>query len=230
MHPFWIKTFTDIKTIISVPFTNPELLWQIAPIFFLWLLMEFYFGTHKKEKLGWNTALGNGISLFWIIVSSMQYMFANYETAFSWDRFIVILLITIYAIFISVISFKHTFSSKVTYILSSPTPVYFFAFSAMIYAFGVINAKLSTLMALFIIYASILLFSFILKKLLPEGKEDEDEDDFSSSMDKNESNFDFSTPSTEGFNTPDLTSTTAPDNVNTSQNNYNNKDYSNFKF
>lgn len=182
MNPFIEQTLRAILKIISTPFSHPELLWQLIPVFLLWIIMELYFGTHKKEKLGWNTALGNGISLFWIVISGMQYMFLNNKKAFAWNKFIFILTIMIYAIFIIVTSFKHTFSSKTTYTISSPTPIYYFSLIALIYTFGVIELNIYMITAIFSLYLFVMLFWYIFKRLLPESEKDtEDEkDDFKS--------------------------------------------------
>ena len=147
MNPFIIESFKAFFKILSTPFTNPELLWQIIPIVFMLIVMETYFGMYKHEKLGWNTALGNGISLFWIIISSMQYMFSNKEY-FAWDKFAVILFLVVYALFIVYISFSHKISAKKTYIFSSPVVIYFSGYLAFIYAYGKISADLHYLVAI----------------------------------------------------------------------------------
>ena len=173
----------DVGVIIAAPFQDPSLIWQIAPIFLLWAVMIFYFGTHKHEELGWNTALGNGVSLFWIIISAMQYIFSNSSSEFTYTKFFLIMVIAIYAIFIVIISFKHTFSQKVTYAFASPSPVYFFSAMVLLYAHDLISLSLSMFIAVVSLFVVLLIILRLLELILPEMKEDDDSMDSFDSKD-----------------------------------------------
>jgi len=193
MHPFIVEMFKDIFQVVSIPFTNPELLWQIAPILLMWFIIETYFGMHKHEELGWNTALSNGISLFWIIIGSMQYMFSNKAELFAWDKFGVILFVMIYAGFTIYVSFTHKISSKVTYVFSSPTAIYFLGYISFVYAYGKIDVDLPMISGVILLFLILLLFTYIYKKILPnKEKDDEMPEDKSTDFDKDfKSDFDF---------------------------------------
>lgn len=176
----------DVVVIIAAPFHDPSLIWQIAPIFLLWTVMIFYFGTHKHEKLGWNTALGNGVSLFWIIISAMQYIFSNSSLEFTYTKFFLIMVIAIYAIFIVIISFKHTFSQKVTYAFASPSPVYYFSAIVLLYAHNLISLTIPMLIAIATLFVILLIILRLFELTLPEMKE-ENEDDSMESFDSKDS-------------------------------------------
>ena len=192
LHPFVIEVLHSLWLIVKAPLSRPELLWQLAPVILMWGVMEVYFGLHKKEELGWNTALGNGISLFWIIISAMQFIFNNKEHVFSWDRFYVILFITIYAIFLIYISFRHSFSAKFTYVMGAPTMIYFFSYIALIYAFGLIDASLPMITAIALLLGLVIGSETIFKALLPnEDNSDDTKDDFDFSKDDTKDNLDF---------------------------------------
>ena len=118
------EMLSALKEIISAPFKDLSMFWLIAPVLILWVVMELYFDTHKKEKLGWNTSLGNGISMFWITINLMKYLFGDGRVNFAWTKFIAVCAILAYAIFIAVISFKHYFSANITSTLASPTTIY----------------------------------------------------------------------------------------------------------
>jgi len=55
------EIWSALKEIFSNIANEPSILWYIAPIGVLWFILEIYFGIYEKEKLGWNTALANGI-------------------------------------------------------------------------------------------------------------------------------------------------------------------------
>ena len=54
--------------IIVTPWLNKELLWMVIPLILIIFFVQAYFGRNRTEELGWNTAFGNAISLFWISV------------------------------------------------------------------------------------------------------------------------------------------------------------------
>ncbi len=171
--------FPALLEIAKAPLAKPSLIWQLAPILCIWILVEFYFGTHKKERLGWNTALSNGISLFWIVISGMQHIFSDVEL-FTWLKFGLISLIALYSIFIVYISFKHTFKPKLTFLFASPTPLFYFSALVLLFAHDLIKLNITMFIAIALLFIVIVIFVTILKKLLPEMKE-EDADKFSSS-------------------------------------------------
>ena len=104
--PIIIQAFTKgFKEIFAAPFKDWSVFWLLAPILVLWIVLEIYFDTHKKETLGWNTALGNGISMFWITANLMRYLFSENMANFSWTKFITIMLVLVYAVFVSTIAF-----------------------------------------------------------------------------------------------------------------------------
>ena len=100
------NTLTNILAgfgeIFSSPFKDHSIFWILIPIIVFWFVLEIYFGSYKKEKLGWNTALGYGLSMFWIVVISLRTLFANNFELFSIDKllFVFSLLYIPYLLFI----------------------------------------------------------------------------------------------------------------------------------
>lgn len=164
----------SLKNIILSLFREPTLIWQIAPVLFLWFILIFYFSTHKHEKLGWNTSLANGVSLFWVVISAFQYIFSNGREFFTWSKFIFFLLITAYALFIVYISFHHLFSARVTYLLASYNAIYYFSLIALLFAHDLIHFDLATTSAVFLLFGFMLLIVRLLTEYLPEMREDYD--------------------------------------------------------
>lgn len=191
----------SLKDLLFAGFREPSLLWQITPVILLWVILVFYFATHKEEKLGWNTSLANGISLFWVVLSGMQYIFSNNKQFFTWTKFSIFIFILIYASFIIYTTFKHLFSARIAYAVASHNIVYYLSVLALIYAYDMIYLSLSMFIAIFLIFGFILLIELILKKILPEMKEDDfplsDESSFAD-FDSDSKQFDLNKESSPG--------------------------------
>ncbi len=150
-------------------FHDLSILWFLGPILLFWLLLEVYFSRYKKEELGWNTALGNGLSVFWILIISIKYLFENGMEKFEWPKFIALVLILFYAIFIIINSFEHKLNAKVSFLLASPTIVYYLSGIAILWTFGGLKITIWVLIDLILCYGLVLLFELLLKKLI-KGK------------------------------------------------------------
>lgn len=151
-------------------FVDPSLFWYLGPILLFWFILEIYFSKYKSEELGWNTALGNGLSVFWVITISVKYLFDNHRENFSWMKFIALILILFYAVFIIINSFSHKLHEKLSFLLASPTATYYLSGVAIMWTYGKLEITLFVLIDLIIFYLFVLLLSFFLKKII-KGKE-----------------------------------------------------------
>ena len=168
---FGIEMLGGFGEIFGAPLKDLSVLWQIGPVIFLLLVLQVYFATHKKEDLGWNTGLGNGISLFWVCVSIMQRIFS--QESFSWGTFFVVLIVLVYSLLIMYVSFAHKLPSKIAFMMGGVTPVYFMAAITILVGYGLLNFSIYIVADLVVIFLLLLLLEWIAKKLLPELKEDE---------------------------------------------------------
>jgi len=177
------EIFGALGRIIASPFRNLSALWVLAPVFLLWIILIIYFDQHKKERLGWNTALGNGISMFWISVTLMKHIFET--ESFTLPKLLMVIFILVYAAFIAIISFRHSFSAKVTYTLAYPTPIYFLSGVAILVTYGNLEFDKWVFLGLVIIFLTVLLADLILRKVMPESEKDnaESNDDLGGSSD-----------------------------------------------
>ena len=107
--------------------------WLIAPVIIFWVILEIYFDKYKTEELGWNTALGNGLSVLWISFICMKFLFDNKFENFSWPKLLAIIFIFIYGSLVVLNSFKHKLNKKVSFLLGAPTPIYFFSLIAVLW-------------------------------------------------------------------------------------------------
>lgn len=138
---------------------EPSVWWFLAPVFLLWIGMEIYFGQYKKERLGWNSILANGISFSWINIATFRVLFMEDIMADDfWPRFIILLVFFIYGIFIIYIAFFHRLSQKTASILAAPTQIYFLSVVSIFWGQGLLIINKWIFLDLLIIY---LILSFL---------------------------------------------------------------------
>ena len=152
LHPLIKEILAGFWTIIKSPSNDWSVLWLLTPIILFWIVLEVYFDNHKKEALGWNTALGNGLSLFWVAISCVRFIFSQKFDIETFWRTFWIFLIFAYSIFIIWISFKHKLKEKIAFILASPTPIYYLSGVIVVLAYGVLELNWIILLDLFILY------------------------------------------------------------------------------
>jgi hypothetical protein len=172
MAEVWVNILSGFKEIFSAPFKDPSILWLLAPIALFWLVLEIYFGKYKREKLGWNTTLGYGMTMFWVVVISLRTMFENNFELFSIDKILFLLVIATYSIFIIIVSFTHKLREKVFFLVASPSLVYYLFIIAILLVHGVLELNLWVVVDLVILYIVILLLETILKRVMPEAPGD----------------------------------------------------------
>jgi len=141
--------------------------WFLAPIFILWIGMEIYLGQYKKEKLGWNSILANGISFSWVNIASFRVLFMDGAGSNDFVLRIVILgILFVYGMFIIYTAFTHKLSHVLGSWLGGPTTIYFLSTVSVLWGQGVLDINTWVLLDLVILYLLIrLIFWFIRKKL-----------------------------------------------------------------
>ena len=172
----WANILGGFKEILSAPFKDLSIWWLLAPIILFWLILEVYFGMYKREKLGWNTALGNGLNLFWIVVISLKALFTQGLKLFSIDKLIVVIIIAVYSAFIISVSFTHKLKENIFFLFASPTIVYYLSAIAVLWIHGLINITFWVIIDLVILYIIILILEVILRKLIPSAPSNIGED------------------------------------------------------
>ena len=169
MATIWTNILDGFKEIFSSPFKDLTVLWLLAPIILFWLILEIYFGMHKEEKLGWNTALGNGLSISWVVVISLKTISENNFALFSLDKLLYIIFIALYSCLIIYISFTHKLEQKIFFLFTSPTIIYYFLGIAVLWVNDALNISLWVFIDLIMLYIVVLIVMTIVKKLLPEA-------------------------------------------------------------
>lgn len=155
-----------LKQIGSAFIIDPSIWWLITPVIIFWIVIEIYFDRYKKEELGWNTALGNGLSILWVSFICLKFLFEDKLINFLWSKFIAILFIFLYGAFIVFNSYHHELKKKISFLLASPTPIYFFSLVAILWTYGFLPITFWTVINLIILYIIIGLLELLLKKLI----------------------------------------------------------------
>ena len=173
--------WSGLVEIVSAPFRDFSIWWYLFPMLCLWFILEVYFGQHKKEDLGWNTALANGFSLVWMNIEAMRMLFA-YSPDLFWLRFVFILTILSYGCWLIYISFNHKFDPALTFKLAAPTPIYYLSIVSVLWGHGLLNINWWVLIDLVIWFWIVFGLILLLHKFLPESDNDVASSDSMDSM------------------------------------------------
>ncbi len=156
------QIFNRFLDILLAPIRNPEMLWIAIPLIITIFMMEFYFGKHKEEELGWNTAYGNAIVLIFVAVDLIRYTY-NLGELFSFNiKTLIIGLVIIDGILLTLIDFYHLLPKTFAFGLSSKLPINFLAYCAIIFIYESLPIDAITLGGLFLA----LLLLFIIMKII----------------------------------------------------------------
>lgn len=154
-----------VQEIFTEPFKNEHSIWLVAPLIIVLLFMSIYFGKHRNEELGWNTAFGNSISLIFVCAMLMKYVYENYTLVDFYlkpmvqYKAILIAVIVIQALSLLFLDFFHTWPKKVAFFFSSPVFVNTTAFLGIVLIESDIAFDWVTLFAALTIYVIVFLIS-----------------------------------------------------------------------
>ncbi|MDP7476796.1 MAG: hypothetical protein QF655_04155 [Candidatus Woesearchaeota archaeon] len=172
MATVWANILDGFVEIFSAPFRDSSIWWVLTPIILFWLVLEVYFGMYKGEKLGWNTALGNGLNLFWVVVISLKALFTKNLELFSIDKLIAVIVIAVYSGFIISVSFTHKLKENIFFLFASPTTIYYLSGITILWIHGLINITLWVIIDLIIFYTVLMIFEIIMRKLISPASKD----------------------------------------------------------
>ncbi len=169
----WVNLGVALHDIVSAPF-QMNLWWQLLPILMLWAALEVYLDWHKHEELGWNSALGNGISLFWIVIAAMQPLFTRTaHEPFRVGVFFLLLCFLTYAVFIIYVSFLHKLSSQLIYQLAYPTIIYYLAVFSILWGYKALNLNRYVLIVFVLLFGVVVAVRWLIFWILPDAPDDE---------------------------------------------------------
>jgi len=120
------ELFDTLIVFLREPIDNPEILPNVMPLVMGLVVMELYFGKHKEESLGWNTAVAN--SILWISTGISLYMTSTLGHI---QLYLVYGLIGL-GVFVAYMDFFHKWPSTVAFVISSSAIIYSVAYTLVI--------------------------------------------------------------------------------------------------
>lgn len=186
--PFVKQTLFELNSLVMAPFDVPEMWWIVTPLLAVIFVMTFYFGKYINEKLGYNTALGNSVVLFFVCIDLLRTIY-NYTFPPSFENYAwypvttaIIFIIILESILLLSAAFQHALPEKVMYFVASPVAVNVQAYvmAAVVYtksdptfytlAAGILLFAILIIILRVIKEAEHLLFGYHFKKTSPKTK------------------------------------------------------------
>ncbi len=159
---------------LYMPLVQTEMLWVVVPLIGTVVLMTFYFGAHKSEDLGWNTAFGNSMVLIFTAINLLQRIYGNIsinDLVFNEDT-VIALLLAAEGVFLLFLNFFHFLPRKIAFFISSPLHVNALAaFGVIIVYSQSIALDGATILAVILLYLLSGILFFTLKHLVPGVRE-----------------------------------------------------------
>lgn len=165
------NTLTELSLLIRAPFIVPEIWWILTPLLVTLLIMNFYFGKYVREKLGWNTALGNSIVLFFVGIDLLRTIYHYTEPATIWNfawhyvKVIIILVVMIEGMLLAYTAFAHKAKQSIMFFIASPLPVNLQAYILSAIVYLQTDPTIYTLLAAIVLFAILLIFFTILREI-----------------------------------------------------------------
>ncbi len=135
---FW-NLFLIWISIFKIPFSNPDLLWIIVPVWFAWFFAEFF---QEKRKTSLGNAISNGVVPVWVAIDWTRFLVNNLNAGnidLELDiifKFAICALVFLYGIMIIAMGINGDETTRyfgkirvVTYILLMFTPIVYGAIS-----------------------------------------------------------------------------------------------------
>ena len=159
---------------IKVPIDNKEVLWALAPILVTLFLIQVYFGRHREEQIGWNTAYGNIVVLIFVVANLANYVNKRYgyQTILEvgtegFYKAILILVVLALAVFLFFADFFHSMSRKISFFLSSSLFVTFIAYVSIVSVYSSILFDKETLVSLVVFFIFVWIFFKFFRDIIP---------------------------------------------------------------
>ncbi|MCK5062588.1 MAG: hypothetical protein KAJ20_02165 [Candidatus Aenigmarchaeota archaeon] len=166
--PEFSALFAQIYSLVSAPLSNSDLLWAVYPLIITTVVVELYFGAHKEERLGWNSATANGLVLVWVGVSTIRTLMNSGGFDLNLLTSQVAGAIVGLGALLVFVSFFHILPKDIAFFVSSAIVVHFLAYLGLIFVYTDIVFNGITFYAAFLIFIVLVVFFSLVKKLEPD--------------------------------------------------------------
>jgi len=169
--PFIRQTLFEFNSLVKAPFDVPEMWWIVTPLLAVIFVMTFYFGKYIDEKLGYNTALGNSVVLFFVCVDLLRTIY-NYTFPPSFENYAwfpittaIIFIIILESILLLSAAFKHALPENVMYFIASPVAVNVQAYVMAAVVYTKSDPTLYTLIAGLLLFIILIVILRVIKEI-----------------------------------------------------------------
>ncbi len=115
-----------LKELIMAPLNHPEFLPTLMPLILGAVVIELYFGKHKTEELGWNTAVGNAI--IWTTTGITLLLTEEPTGTGLYASYFLVLI----GLFVGYMNFFHNWSKDIAFSVSSAGVIYSIAYVTVV--------------------------------------------------------------------------------------------------
>ncbi len=166
--------FVNIGKLFAAPFTNPQMLWIIIPVYLNWLFTEFY---QEKKGTSFGNAITNGFVALWVGIDWTRttvdlLLDKTIKSGGGFVKIGVALLMGIYGIFIVWFGIKGSKAIKVlgrirevTYLTIMLTPIFY----------GVVEASFEVILSIIMFFPIFYFIVELLDWVIPDPKVYEEE-------------------------------------------------------
>jgi hypothetical protein len=187
-HSFFALIFIRLWDLIAAPFRHGEMLWIIFPLFFTFLVMEFYYDRNRDEEMGWGAAIANSMIMIFVAIDLiktsyghvtpyavlkdiMLSIFNDAPLAIPPQVLLLIIFLGVLGITVTIVNYFHMLPRKVAFQVSGHPPINFLAYFAIaiVYSEGTdhpIPFDMATLVAGALLFVILLLIVFFTKKAI----------------------------------------------------------------
>ncbi len=170
---FISKAVPRFIEVVTVPFNEPGVFWIVIPLIISMVLMQLYFGRHREEELGWNTAFGNSIALIFVSMNLLQFLYNKFGWATfdlinppSYKIWLVIGIGTISLVQL-IINYFHAIPKRIAFFINSSIPTNMTAYIAIVLVYTQIPLDWATFIAsIALLILLIYVFKFV-RELTP---------------------------------------------------------------
>lgn len=174
--------------LLEQPALNTEMLWILLPLLATLFLIELYFGRYKKESLGWNSAVGNSLVLFFVAVNLFSYLYRNdmlLSVSFippalfmqALSKSIITFFILLESILLLVLNFFHLMPRNLAFGVSSALIINFIGVMAVVLVYSSLVIDIITLLAIIFLFIFVALLFKLLQLIIPKAKDNENEEE-----------------------------------------------------
>jgi hypothetical protein len=171
--------------ILEQPFLSTDMLWILLPLLATLFLIELYFGRYRKESLGWNSAVGNSLVLFFVAVNLFSYLYRNqllitvslipqgmFLTALA--KSLITFFIILESILLLVLNFFHLMPRNMAFGVSSVLMINFIGVIAIIHVYSeTLPFDIIALLASLVIFIALAVAFKGLQLMMPKASEEE---------------------------------------------------------